>query len=277
MKTFGTYDGEPFDELPVSLHRETIREFFQEELKDIMPFEDFGEMMHDYNRYMGRSARKFDSRYYKKLAQTDREKVRREVAQEYKKLFNWMGKREAAFVGYSNVEEGAQFLEMIADSVEEDDRVIVDNGCGSGLHMTALARLFPDKRFIGIDISDVLIDIAKELADKYALSNCEFLAMDRADAPFEDNSVDVLYIKSGLAEVSLAPFLEEEKNEDGVALDLIESTVRNYRMLKPGGVLLTFQHVHGKIGRETPHFTYESSVYLGDPRHDFNVSICYRK
>jgi 2-polyprenyl-3-methyl-5-hydroxy-6-metoxy-1,4-benzoquinol methylase len=55
---------------------------------------------------------------------------------------------------------------------------VLDVGCGWGRIMNRLARLFPDSRFLGIDLSSEAIETARAEAAKLNLRNIEFTVRD---------------------------------------------------------------------------------------------------
>lgn len=55
---------------------------------------------------------------------------------------------------------------------------ILDFGCGVGILTTFYARLFPDRRFVGIDRSSASIEAAKQKANELGLGNVRFLCLD---------------------------------------------------------------------------------------------------
>jgi cyclopropane fatty-acyl-phospholipid synthase-like methyltransferase len=58
---------------------------------------------------------------------------------------------------------------------------VLDVGCGRGRIMVRLAELFPDSRFVGLDLSQEAIDFARQEAANKRLRNIEFSPMDLSD------------------------------------------------------------------------------------------------
>jgi 2-polyprenyl-3-methyl-5-hydroxy-6-metoxy-1,4-benzoquinol methylase len=63
---------------------------------------------------------------------------------------------------------------------------VLDAGCGRGRALTRLAELFPNSRFVGLDLSVEAIDYARAEAAKKGLTNIEFNAVDLSD--FDQNA-----------------------------------------------------------------------------------------
>jgi ubiquinone/menaquinone biosynthesis C-methylase UbiE len=66
---------------------------------------------------------------------------------------------------------------------------IIDVGCGFGATNLALAQRFPDSEFVGIDLSEPLLEIAKEAATKANLSGrVRFEKADVHQIPYPENT-----------------------------------------------------------------------------------------
>lgn len=111
-------------------------------------------------------------------------------------------------------------LGFVKDLVKPSDRVL-DFGCGNGRLAGFLNNNY--KEFVGVDISQKLIDIAKQ---KYSSEKTKFIKINPLfnRLPFDDNYFDVIF--------SIAVFhhLPGEEYRLKVAKEL-------YRVLKPGGKL----------------------------------------
>ena len=100
----------------------------------------------------------------------------------------------------------------------------LDLGCGDGLSAKFVNRYYPDTRYIGIDVSDVSI---KE-ASASGFPSAEFLLYDGKRFPFPDNTFDVVF--SACVFHHIMP-----EDRDGILDEC-------YRVLKPGGKLIIFEH-----------------------------------
>jgi cyclopropane fatty-acyl-phospholipid synthase-like methyltransferase len=58
---------------------------------------------------------------------------------------------------------------------------VLDVGCGRGMILNRLARLYPRSRFTGIDLSADAIAYARERSSRRDLKNLEFIAQDLSD------------------------------------------------------------------------------------------------
>jgi ubiquinone/menaquinone biosynthesis C-methylase UbiE len=58
---------------------------------------------------------------------------------------------------------------------------MLDVGCGSGRILNRLAELFPDSRFVGMDLSKEATDVARTEASGKGLRNAEFVTTDLSD------------------------------------------------------------------------------------------------
>lgn len=115
---------------------------------------------------------------------------------------------------------------QLAEVIRPGDTV-VDLACGSANQLTQVAKLNPDSRFLGVDLSEHMLDRARQLVSARALSNCEFRLASITDLEFiKDRSVDVVMSTMALHHLP-----------DTASLQQCFSEAR--RILKPdGGVYL---------------------------------------
>jgi ubiquinone/menaquinone biosynthesis C-methylase UbiE len=86
-------------------------------------------------------------------------------------------------------QEITQLMESAAALGVPKGRVrALDFGCGVGRLTQALAAHFDE--CVGIDISDSMVNQARELSDK---ANCRFVLNDRPSLPFPDQHFDLIY------------------------------------------------------------------------------------
>ena len=65
---------------------------------------------------------------------------------------------------------------------------LLDVGCGTGPMIELLTEEYPDRHYVGMDLTPKMI----EVANAKKLKNAEFITGDSEDMPFEDESFDVL-------------------------------------------------------------------------------------
>lgn len=113
--------------------------------------------------------------------------------------------------------------------------LLIDIGCGPGFLAAAISHRFPDGTVIGLDISQAMIDIAKERWLAVAYPNLTFRIGDVQALPLADKTVD--YVVSSLS-------LHHWQNPELAFREI-------YRVLKPGGRFLVFD-----LRRDAPHYVY---------------------
>lgn len=107
-------------------------------------------------------------------------------------------------------------------SLEEGD-VVLDLGSGAGFDSFLAAKKVGDSgKVFGVDMTDEMLEKAKENAKKGGFTNVEFRKGDIEDLPVEDNSIDVIISN---CVINLAPDKEKVFREA-------------YRVLKRGGRLM---------------------------------------
>ncbi|OUM66280.1 hypothetical protein PIROE2DRAFT_59463 [Piromyces sp. E2] len=76
--------------------------------------------------------------------------------------------------------------------LEEIEKVqfetLLDAGCGTAPMISLLKEKYPDKKYTGVDLSEKMIEKAKEKN----LENTEFVVGDCENLPFEENSFDIV-------------------------------------------------------------------------------------
>ena len=71
--------------------------------------------------------------------------------------------------------------------------IVLDSGCGPGFVLTELAKKFTACEFVGIDLSDPLLEVAENNNQKEILTErVKFLKADVQDIPFPDNYFDLV-------------------------------------------------------------------------------------
>jgi len=139
----------------------------------------------------------------------------------------------AKMIGYSDEE-----LKGLPDSVErtvagcgnptaladlEEGEVVLDLGSGGGIDaFLAAKKVGPKGKVIGVDMTEEMIQLAKENAEKMKTENVEFRLGEIENLPAEDGTVDVIISN---CVINLSP------DKDKVFTEA-------FRVLKPGGRML---------------------------------------
>lgn len=95
---------------------------------------------------------------------------------------------------------------------------VLDVGCGTGPVIELLAKKYPEKHFVGLDITPAMIEVAQSKG----LSNAEFLVGDAENLPFGDEDFDAVLCSNSFHHYpNPGAFLREA-----------------YRVLRPSGKLI---------------------------------------
>ena len=83
---------------------------------------------------------------------------------------------------------------VVADEISRlpPGSTVIDYGCAHGHYTNTLAKMFVDKNFIGIDITDSNIEIAKSWASDWGLGNVRFYVGDQDSLPDIDVVADAV-------------------------------------------------------------------------------------
>ncbi|MCI0617830.1 methyltransferase domain-containing protein [bacterium] len=127
---------------------------------------------------------------------------------------------------------------------------VLDVGCGSGKIMIELARLFPNSKFKGLDLSTEATETARNEASRKELKNIEFMAKDLSDfdKTAEPESFDFITTFDAV-------------HDQAQPLNVLKGI---YRALKADGVYLMqdisgSSHIHKNIGHPLGTFLYSIS------------------
>lgn len=157
-------------------------------------------------------------------------------------------KKSIRFVQAKNnpnvLEPGNELFERIKGNwhsifFQNDKPIVLEIGCGKGEYTIGLAKLFPDKNFIGIDIKGDRIAVGSNIAIEQSLKNVGFLRIKIQDLMsfFDENEVSEIWItfpdpqplKSGIRKrLTNDRFLEMYKSiiiEDGLIHLKTDSTL----------------------------------------------------
>lgn len=107
---------------------------------------------------------------------------------------------------------------MLAELERDPFNDVLDVGCGTGPVIELLCEKYPEKRFVGLDLTPVMI----EAAQAKGLPNAEFVVGDAENLPFADESFDALLCSNSFHHYpNPGMFLREAR-----------------RVLRPGGKLI---------------------------------------
>ena len=107
---------------------------------------------------------------------------------------------------------------MLAELERDPFNDVLDVGCGTGPVIARLHEKYPEKHYVGLDLTPAMIEVA--LAKN--LSNAEFVVGDAENLPFEDASFDAVLCSNSFHHYpNPEAFLREA-----------------HRVLRPGGKLV---------------------------------------
>jgi ubiquinone/menaquinone biosynthesis C-methylase UbiE len=137
----------------------------------------------------------------------------------------------------------------LAARLEQGIRVL-DAGCGRGRILARLAELYPNSRFVGMDLSEEAIAYARAEAARAGLPNIEFVVADLSayDRAAEDEAFDFITTFDAI-------------HDQAKPLNVLKGI---YRALKPDGVYLMqdisgSSHVHEDVDHPLGPFLYTVS------------------
>jgi tRNA (guanine-N7-)-methyltransferase len=177
-------------------------------------------------------------------------------------------KRFVDMARYSNVIE-PQFDELFGNSFRlkgqwnkevfgNDNPIVVELGCGKGEYTIGLARKYPDKNFIAVDIKGARMWVGASEALKDNLLNVVFL---RTRIEFIRSCFD----KDELSEIWITfPDPQPQKTRENKRLTSLRFLQSYKQILKPEGF------VHLKTDSESL-FDYTCNVLK---QNDFNILLC---
>lgn len=110
-----------------------------------------------------------------------------------------------------------------------DQPIVLELGCGKGEYTVGMARRFPEKNFIGIDIKGARMYVGAVQALKEKLDNAAFLRtrIDFINAVFAENEIDEIWIT----------FPDPQKEKEKKRLTSPLFLKRYAHLLKPGGII----------------------------------------
>lgn len=132
---------------------------------------------------------------------------------------------------FGNLAAGAHPLrgKWKSDFFKNDNPVILELGCGKGEYTVGMARRFPDKNFIGVDIKGARMYVGATQAIEENLTNAAFLRtrIDFLNALFDENEIDEIWIT----------FPDPQKEKEKKRLTYTYFLQRYWHVLKPEGII----------------------------------------
>ena len=119
------------------------------------------------------------------------------------------------------------YPDILAEIEKRDFDDLLDAGCGPAPMLSLLTEKYPDKRFVGLDLTPAMIETAK--AKK--LPNTEFVVGDCENLPFKPNSFDIIICSQSF---------HHYPNPQ----DFFNSC---FRVLRPGGWLILRDNTAGTV------------------------------
>ena len=77
---------------------------------------------------------------------------------------------------------------ILAELEKEEFHDVLDCGCGTGPMIQLLHEKYPDKHYVGLDLTPGMIQVAQDKK----LSNTEFVVGDSENLPFEESAFDAV-------------------------------------------------------------------------------------
>jgi SAM-dependent methyltransferase len=85
-----------------------------------------------------------------------------------------------------------KFLHKFLHTLDFDSKVVLEVGCGPGGNLVEIVQRCAPKKIIGVDISQIMIEIAKRNLARHNTA-AELYKVDGVELPFADRSIDLSY------------------------------------------------------------------------------------
>jgi SAM-dependent methyltransferase len=234
-----------FDETilnPDSEFARRIRSYFKRELVKHQ-LRDVTQRAQDrYNRQVSEVRRSVDQ-----LRHLGLKRQFQEAKKLMKELYNGFGADYDKLVAHETAWIDTKLLGVLASSLEDSDKTVVDAGCATGIDLNALANLFPEKRFIGYDPSRTMIDLARRRAKRANNRNITLIEADHRNIEnfLDPNSVDVIYFKYPMWEENFVQGYMQEISQSDESMNMLIQTRHNQskRMLGKTGTLIFMANI----------------------------------
>ncbi|TRZ43320.1 tRNA (guanosine(46)-N7)-methyltransferase TrmB [Robertkochia solimangrovi] len=166
-----------------------------------------------------------------------------------------------------------------AQFFKNDKPIVLELGCGKGEYSVGLAKLFPEKNFIGIDIKGARFWRGAKTAIEEGLSNVGFLRsqIELIDHIFEENEVSEIWITFPDPQIKFKRTKHRLTN--------MEFLNKYRRILKPDGIMhlktdSEFMHgytlglLHG-LGEEVLYANHHVYRNEGSPKEVTSIQTFY--
>jgi SAM-dependent methyltransferase len=132
-----------------------------------------------------------------------------------------------------------EFYPVIIGNLNKDETLFLEYGCGIGYNL--IYCFAPKvKKGIGIDISEVRVNWARQLCKEKKIENLEFSVMDAMNTSFEDNYFDIIHGAAILHHLDIKKSLEEinrilKNGGKGFFIEPLDTNpvIRLYRKMTP--------------------------------------------
>ncbi|KAJ3086075.1 hypothetical protein HK102_013540 [Quaeritorhiza haematococci] len=175
---------------------------------------------------------------------------------QYPKFHQCMGQVSGSSLVPHLLEKVLPLEPGLVDRLRAGDMDVLEVGCGIGQPTTLMAETFPKSRFVGLDIEEPALAVARKTAEKKGLTNVRFIQQDNATLTTQ-NAYDLI--------------LSFDSIHDQGRPDLALAAI--YRALKPGGIyIMDDVAAHSRVEDNLNHplgpFLYGASAY-----HCMSVSL----
>ena len=137
------------------------------------------------------------------------------------------------FVSFEQARDGGSPLKghWHKEYFKNDNPIVLELGCGKGEYTVGLAKRFPDKNFIGVDIKGNRIWTGAKTAIEDKMNNVAFIRtrIDFIDTCFAENEVDEIWITF--------PDPQPQKTRVRNRLTNMMFITRYRKILKEGGII----------------------------------------
>ncbi len=143
-----------------------------------------------------------------------------EFANNYRNIHN----KNIEITGVNSEYFSEHKINILANHQKNQSFKFLDFGCGDGNSSVYFRKYFPSAAYIGFDISEKSIEVAKNRG----IPNATFSHFDGTNIPLEDNSIDIIFTACVFHHINFDKH-DEIMNEI-------------YRVLKPNGKFYIFEH-----------------------------------